>query len=131
MKATKTGLVALHSLFLAGGLLLAAGPSSGQQTQQLEDITVTSARLVTVGRSQIGGPKQEITISRGVVTDDLDLATPAGMAELEKRVKQVSEELCAELDRLYPLNEPQAADCARNAVKRTMADVKARTGGGS
>ena len=94
----------------------------------LQDITVTSARVITVGRSQIGGPRQEGRLSRAVKAEDLDLGTPAGMAELEKRIRQMSEELCTELDRIYPLDEPQARTCTEATVKRTMADVLTLTG---
>lgn len=126
MKAKLPGLLGAQGAFLALLVAGAGSPASAQSVEELEDITVTSARVVTVGRSQIGGPKQEISLTRGVIADDLDLATPEGMAALETRVQQMADTLCAELDRLYPMEEPEARTCARDAVRRTMSGVRSR-----
>ena len=130
MKSSLSSHLPLHGVLLAAAATIVCGAAGAQPVQELQDITVTSARVVTVGRSQIGGPEQEVRLSRAVNSSDLDLATPEGMAELENRVEQMSEALCKELDQLYPLDEAQSRDCAKAAVKRTMADVAARTGAG-
>lgn len=126
MKASIPARVALRGLLLGVAAGLVAVPASSQRTGEFEDVTVSSARIMVVGRSKFGGPRQEISISRSVTAGDLDLATAAGMAELERRVKQMSADLCAELDRLYPLEEPMAKDCTRNAVERTMENARVR-----
>jgi UrcA family protein len=130
MRTRSSARTATRGVLLAAALALTCGAVSAQPAQELQDITVTSARVVIVGRSQIGGPEQEVRLSRAVNTADLDLATPAGMAELEKRVEQMSEALCKELDALYPLDESQSRDCTKAAIKQTMADVAARMGAG-
>jgi len=89
----------------------------------MEAVTVEAARIVEVGRTIYGAPEQQVVLRRGVSTKDLDLATPAGQAELEKRVTETATALCTELDRMYPLTDPQKKDCVREAVKSGMADA--------
>jgi UrcA family protein len=108
------GLHAIPSLLVAAGCVAFAGPVAGQA---MEAVTVEAARVVEVGRTIYGAPEQQVVLRRGVSTKGLDLATPAGQAELDKRVNETATALCKELDKMYPLTDPQKKDCVRDAVK--------------
>jgi UrcA family protein len=112
---------AIPSLLAVAGCVAFAGPAAGQA---MEAVTVEAARVVTVGRTVYGAPEQQVVLRRGVSTKGLDLSTPAGKAELEKRVTETATALCTELDRMYPLTDPQKKDCVRDAVKSGMAETK-------
>ena len=63
------------------------------------------------------------TLSEGVGYKDLDLTSPVGVAELEKRVTTVAREVCLEIGKQYPDSKPDDAACAKAATKRAMAKV--------
>jgi UrcA family protein len=54
----------------------------------------------------------------------LDLGSPAGLAQAEKRVKDVAETACRELGRLYPDSTPSDAECAKAAADKAVARLK-------
>lgn len=118
---SKFTLTRLAVQLLPAAVLTLAGEAA--TAQQLEGVTVEGLRIVTVGRNQVGGPSQQVILRRGASYKDLDLSTPAGAQELHKRIEQVAASLCAELDKLYPLDEPQARECTRVAVKGASAEA--------
>jgi UrcA family protein len=71
-------------------------------------------------------PTLKLSLSYGVNTADLDLATQDGPMALEKRVKDAAKAACEELDQKYPLLRltPSSEDCAKAAADKAM--VKAR-----
>jgi UrcA family protein len=79
-----------------------------------------------VGKSSIGADIREVSLSYRVNVADLDLASSAGMAELEKRVKATASAACKELDRLAYGNptRPDDATCVKKAVDEAMATVR-------
>lgn len=110
---------------LAGALVAAA--ISVAQAQPIETVTVTAPRIVhqtiVTGRSSTtGAPIEETTISRVVSYADLDLAKAADADAFKARVEDAARDLCAELDKLYPL-EPKDPSCARTSVARVMPRV--------
>ena len=80
----------------------------------------------SVGRSTIGADIREVSLSYRVNAADLDLASSAGKAELEKRVKAAASAACKELDRLAFGNptSPDDATCVKKAVDAAMATVR-------
>jgi UrcA family protein len=95
----------------------------------LETIVVTGSRGLTqkeVGRSTIGAPIQEISLSYTVKIADLDPKSAAGRAEIEKRVKAAAKAACDEIDRLALGNPTSSSDaaCVKKAVDDAMAEIK-------
>ncbi len=109
---------------LVGGGAIAA--------DQLDEITVTAARMgikaVTtkeVGHSQTtGAPQERITLTWSVPFTDLDLSSPSGAIELERRVNARALAVCKELDKLFPLSPPGGTACVKEAVNGAMAQAK-------
>jgi UrcA family protein len=108
--------------------------SAGAQDQSAgapEDVIVHPPRPAP-GRSSIGAPIIDASMSVRVRTDDLDLRTEAGARELENRVRFAARALCGDLDTLYPATYqdpfgtgPRSRDCNRNATERGMANADA------
>jgi len=76
---------------------------------------------------------QATSISLPVSYSDLDLSTPAGMNELEKRLTVTATGICRELNRRFPsdlywsvtqFSPGRRFDCVGNAVKDAMAQIQ-------
>ena len=96
------------------------------QAQAPEGVTVTGSRVVTeqVGRSTIGAPINQVTLTYKVSYADLDLKTADGTKKLDERVKAAAAAACKELDRTFPLSTPDNGTCAKTAVSNAMPKVK-------
>jgi UrcA family protein len=95
----------------------------------LETVTVTGSRAVSeevVGKSRIGADIREVSVTYRVNVADLDLASSAGKAEVERRVKAAASAACKDLDRLTFDNptSPDDAPCVKKAVDKAMATVR-------
>ena len=111
------------------GLTAIASGSTSAYAGTLETITVTGSRAVSqksVGTSTIGADVREVSLSYKVNAADLDLASSAGKAELEKRVKATASAACKELKRLAfgDPTSPDDATCVKKAVDEAMATVR-------
>jgi UrcA family protein len=94
-----------------------------------------------VGRSYIQAPIRNVTVSRTIRTDDLDLRTEEGARTLRSRVFFTADSLCHWLNAMYPVNAedwtggiwPRDSQCYRNAVqggmKQAVNAVSAARGG--
>ena len=94
--------------------------------QNIEEVTVQGTRMVTtkvVGRTSSGVPIQDVSLSYGVSTAGLDLASHAGFMELEKRVNDVAEAACKDLVKRYPVGTPSEAECTKAAADKAMVKV--------
>ena len=61
--------------------------------------------------------------------DDLDMRTPAGVAELDARVAKAAAYVCDQLDKQYPEGSPETFYCTKNAIAGAKPQViKARNG---
>lgn len=69
-----------------------------------------------VERSRYGVIGQEILMSVNVSYADLDMRSPEGATELDRRVKVAANYVCTQLDRRYPEGHPEAFYCAKSAV---------------
>ena len=94
--------------------------------QQPDEVTVVAPR--EIARSQTGrlGARTEVvSVSQEVSYKDLDLKTPEGAKELNRRVTEAADDGCAELDRLFPmtLSSRLHNQCVRNSVQSTMNQI--------
>jgi UrcA family protein len=103
------------------GLLAPGGPAQAQararaqaQAQGLGGVTVTAPRLI--GREANGTPIERVSMSATVRVADLDLKTPEGVGELNKRVRDVAASLCKRLEADYPIGSPEYTACVKEAV---------------
>ena len=107
----------------AVGVSAAALISSGTVAQTVEEVTVQATRNVStklVGTTSSGIPIREVSLSYGVSTSGLDLATVAGAEELDKRINDAALAACQEVGRQYPKSTPGDAECAQAAAKKAM-----------
>lgn len=106
-----------------GGLLVASAPVFAQDQ---EVITVVAPRemVKTVGRSTIGAPIQEVSLSLTVSYAGLDLTKKSDYTEVEKRINDTAVEACKQLDKMYPLMEADKS-CVTKAADGGMTQLKA------
>jgi UrcA family protein len=99
---------------LAGALASSAALAADPQAEA--DVIVQAERATTkvVERTSAGIPIVQYELRYRVSYADLDLATSAGADTLKKRVHEAARSACTDLDRLYPLSEPDRS-CARKA----------------
>jgi len=57
-----------------------------------------------------------MSLSVRVPYNDLDMHTPTGVAELDRRVSAAAAYVCAQLERKYPDGSPERFYCAKNAI---------------
>ncbi len=112
-------------------LLLAATaaletPAAFAAETEIGAVTIRAQRLVEarVGRTSSGVPVVSYELTYKVGFDDLDLASAAGADALSQRVRDAAAAACADLDKMYPLVEPDR-DCANKAAKEAMAEAEA------
>jgi UrcA family protein len=75
---------------------------------QVSQVTVQASQKVKtkqVGVSYTGIPIEQIQLTRHVAYGDLDLASPAGKAAFDKRIKDTAKAACEQLSTLYPLEQ--------------------------
>jgi UrcA family protein len=107
---------------VAIGFALTASAVAQNSDNQLAQITVQAGHQVQkkhVGMSYTGIPIEQVSLSRQVGFRDLDLASPAGKSELDKRIKVVAKEACNQLRTLYPLEQwdTDNRSCVADAVQ--------------
>ena len=115
---------ARSAILVAAGCITLAGPALAQLT---EEVTVEATRVVTtqVGRgAATGAPINGLSLSYRVSYAGLNLATAAGAAALEQRVRSAADAACRELGRMSPLSEPSNAECARASRDKAMVQVR-------
>jgi UrcA family protein len=94
------------------------------QAEQMEVITVEAARAQKVAQTQYGVPVREITIKSRVSYADLDLGTPQGVAELEKRIRAIATSTCKEMDVKFPVEGYGEQECIKQAVDAAVAEAR-------
>lgn len=101
--------------------------AAGALAEDLGDVTVQASRVevAQVGRTSSGLPIVELTVSHVVRYADLDLATSAGMAELQDRLERAARHGCSEISFANPLAQPGDSLCARQAAEEAMVRVRA------
>lgn len=98
-------------------------------SEPTEEVTVFAPYVVQKTKS--GRPRRPVTtvtINRDVSYKDLDLKTAEGQATLEARAKQAAQDICAELDRRYPVGAytsvAENKNCVREATEEVMIQVR-------
>lgn len=119
------------SIFAGAGvcaLLLAAAPAAAQD-RDTGDTTYRDAPPEQVEviaprhhgeRSAIGVPIVDVSMSRDVRYDDLDLSTYRGVRELRSRIRYAARDMCARLSIRYPVETSDSPPCYENAVADAM-----------
>ena len=114
---------------LALALAVVSGAVFAQEGDQISEITIQGKQVQvtkTVERPYSGEPINRYTFTTPVNYDNLDLSTPAGVAELGKRVVQAAKEGCDELQQAAAPMDLLADDqtCVQESTAEGM--VKAR-----
>lgn len=117
----RASIVALAFGVFTAGAALAQGSS-------VSGVTVTAPRVI--GREASGIPIEEVSLSAVVRYSDLDMKTSQGAAALDKRVKETADSICRKLEADYPVGRPNAVACAKEAVAKAAAQVRAAKGAG-
>ena len=107
---TLLGLPTIGCLIVSGSVV----------AQGLPEVTIEAPHLVSSGPP---GRTSALTIVYKVSYADLNLATPAGAAELQKRVQDSADKACAQLVKLYPESVATQTRCAQEAAKSGMAQA--------
>jgi UrcA family protein len=106
------------------GLLWVGGVAIAEGT---EEVTITAAGVVEKSATgTYGGPRMlDMSLDYVVSYKGLDLASHAGAAELQKRVKDAAMEACKEIGRHRPIERmtPDEAGCAKVAADKAMVRV--------
>jgi UrcA family protein len=124
-----------RSMFKAGlpltlALAIVSGTVFAQEKDQTSEITIQGKHVQvtkTVERSYSGEPIDRYTFTTPVNVDNLDLSTPAGVAELNKRVREAAKEGCDELQQAAAPMDLLADDktCVQEATAAAMARTRA------
>lgn len=112
----------------AVGLLAVASVSTMVIAQDMGEVTVQASRVVTKneGKTASGIPIVDVSLTYGVSTKGLDLASHAGAMEMQQRVTDAAKAACKELAHQYPdSTTPGDTDCAKAATAKAMVQVNA------
>ena len=112
----------------AGAAALLAGvtlATAALANNAMETIVVRAEAMTktVVGRTTIGAPVEEVTLTHRVSYADLDLATHSGAMALKRRVKETARLACEQLDKLYPFEDKAEPACIQEAVHRAESQV--------
>ncbi len=111
------------ALLAAAGLCLVGAAVADNPLPTIR-IEATMISKKVIGRSDIGVPLEEVTVTRRVSYADLDLATYSGATALKRRVESAARLACKQLDKLYPLEHAEAPGCIHKAVADADSQVK-------
>ncbi len=137
-KSMMGGLAAVAFVLIAGGaaaqVLVDGLPTSGLPLQPPpEGVTVGEVIIEAPKlreRSRLGVEIMDASMSVAVPFADLDLATPGGVTELDRRVSAAADYVCKQLERRYPEGSPETRACAREAVRDARPQmIRARSRG--
>jgi UrcA family protein len=118
--ATRLAIVAI-----AFAMTAPAASAAQIDNDQVSQITVQASQKVKtkqVGVSYTGIPIEQIQLTRRVGYGDLDLASSAGKAALDKRIKDTAKAACEQLSTLYPLEQwtTDNQTCIADAIDAAM-----------
>jgi len=104
-------------------LTLATSASAQDYAGPTEDVIVRAPHYGPQ-RSDIGAPIQNVSLSREVRFDDLDLRTVWGARALRSRLRQTALNLCRQLDNQYVTLDDNRS-CYRAAYEDAMMQAEA------
>ena len=115
---------------LVGALATPISSATAQTTYETrEEITIygPSVQHRTIGRSSIGAPVEELSLSHGVDYSDLDLSRWDDVQILDYRIRQAAYAACDELNREYPETlYPSYQSSGRSCVARATDEGRAQ-----
>lgn len=105
------------------GCAVAGGLATGAKA---DEVTVTGSRFqeTPVGINYTGVPIKDVSLSATVSVADLDLASSAGRAELDRRILAAARTACSEIKGMYPVSQPEGNACARQAADKSMSRLR-------
>jgi UrcA family protein len=109
-------------LGVAGAMLV----NSAVIAQDVPEVTVQAKRLLNTKVTEHiegGLPIQDISVSYGVRTSDLDLSTHSAAMVLEQRVRDAAKLACKEINRQFPEAKPGVLECAKTTAEKAMPQV--------
>jgi UrcA family protein len=128
---SRAALAAVIAFTAGAALAQRAPPTSGLPLQPppadavVGEVVIEAPKVVE--RQRYGTIGQEISMSVRVSYADLNMQSPDGAAELDRRVNVAANYVCEQLDRRYPEGAPEVFYCAKNAVNGAKPQViKAR-----
>jgi len=102
------------------GLALIAAPAlAAEYVSDNEQIEVTAPRHHPTP-SIPGAPIRDVTLTREVRFDDLDLHTHHGVRMLRSRIMSTALLLCKQIDVMYPVTLSDNPPCYESAVHNAM-----------
>jgi UrcA family protein len=112
-----------------GAALLAAGLCLGSvvfAAEPLKSVTIEAGALTKtpISTSATGVPLEQVTLTRHVSYEDLDLSTVAGAAELRRRVNATANAACKQLEELYPAQIRNHRECTKAAIAGASRQVE-------
>jgi UrcA family protein len=114
---------------LAIALVTASAAAVAQQADQTPNVKIEAGQVqqTEVRVDYTGLPVEQLQVDRTVNYADLDLTTPSGAAELNKRVAEAAKEDCEQLDTADPIDLSDTDDfsCVRAATDGALKQVKA------
>ena len=114
---------------LAIVLATASAAAVAQQADQTPNANIEAGKVqkTEVRVDYASMPVEQLQVDRTVSYADLDLTTPSGAAELNRRVTKAAKEDCEQLDTADPidLSDTDGAACVRTATDRVLKQVKA------
>lgn len=87
----------------------------------ISGVTVSVPKVVE--RTRYGVVTKELSMSARVPFRDLDMRTPAGVAELDRRVAEAADYICRQLEIMYPDGTPEEYYCVRQAIGEAQPQV--------
>jgi UrcA family protein len=106
------------------GLMLAGGAAVAQPIEEITVVAPHELQRKTVGKSTIGAPIEEVTLTHRVDYSDLNLLKAEDVATLRARITDAAKKGCDELDNLYPFDkspeENRKCVAAANAQAQDM-----------
>jgi UrcA family protein len=123
MKTSNLSVGLIPLAVLSAGMILASSVASADESSQ---VTVAAERPnVSTKHMHKGMPEEVVSITHKVSYADLNLASPAGAAELEKRINDSAKAICARLDKLEPQSKSEDANCIKSATETAMLQAHA------
>jgi UrcA family protein len=112
----------LLAAFAMGAVVLISARAQADDPEQVDQITVSSATVNTVGRdSATGGPIEETRKTARIQYDPVTLTTNSGVSLLKDSVLEAAQRVCDSIDPF----DPDDGTCVRNAVDSAMPQVDA------
>jgi UrcA family protein len=114
---TKCVLAGALMISLMSGAALAQPASLSAPLPPDSDLSgLTIVAPKTIDRTRYGVVTQEMSMSVSVSYADLDMRTPSGVAELDRRVNEAATLICSRLEIAYPNGSPERFFCVKRAV---------------